>query len=205
MIRYQNLIFDLGNVLYAIDYALTDQAFIRLQAKYGIPAAQFPTPAAQPVMEAYEKGLIDTPTFRSQMRVALKLAEATDDELDEAWNALLLGMFPGRDSLMAKLKEKYCIVLLSNTNALHWDYLKDDFEPTAQHMHQLFVSFEMGARKPDRDIFDQLLQSTGFRPEETIFIDDTAMHLATAAQLGLHTHHMTGEPAFRDFLLRIGA
>jgi putative hydrolase of the HAD superfamily len=191
-------------VLYAIDYALTDQAFIRLQARHGKNQAQFPTAAAVPVMEAYEKGLVDTSTFRREMRAALQLPDVTDAELDEAWNALLLGMFPGRDSLMAGLKDRYRIVLLSNTNALHWEFLKDDFEPTARHMHELFVSFEMGARKPDRDIFDQLLQTTGFAPEETLFIDDTAMHLATAAQLGIHTHHMTGEPAFQDFLQRIG-
>jgi glucose-1-phosphatase len=201
----ENVVFDLGAVLYAIDYGLTDQAFSNLLKKYGHTDTRFPTPDALPVMYAYERGQISTEAFRPAMKQALALPDATDAEFDEAWNALLLGMLPNRPEALASLKDRYRMVLLSNTNDLHWQALAEEFASTGVHLDKLFLSYEMEARKPETAIYERMLTETGFLPERTIFIDDLLPNLETAQKLGIRTFHMTGEPAFAEFLKQLQA
>ena len=60
-------------------------------------------------------------------------------------------------------------------------------ESNAVFFEKTYYSHEMGMRKPDREIFDFVLNDAQIKPEETLFIDDSPQHLATARSLGIHT------------------
>jgi len=111
--------------------------------------------------------------------------------LADAWNALLIGIADDREPGMARLAAQYPTALLSNTNQLHYDYLEQEFQPLSRHFQHLFLSYEMGSRKPEARCFQAVLDETGFRAEETLFLDDSAGHIAGAEAVGLHTLHLT--------------
>ena len=55
---------------------------------------------------------------------------------------------------------------------------------------QMYLSYEIGLRKPDAQIFEYVLQDAGLDPSKTLFIDDTIQHIQSAKEVGLITHHL---------------
>ena len=104
---------------------------------------------------------------------------------------------PHRTTFLKELKaqNRYRLFLLSNTNELHIDCVQQDMGDEAyQDFKQLFdhfyLSYEMGKRKPDAEIYQQVLAEQSLLPEETLFIDDTEENTAAAARLGIRTWHL---------------
>jgi len=106
---------------------------------------------------------------------------------------------------LAQLKHKYRTFLLSNINAIHFDfvhtYLKSEFgmENNDDLFEKTYYSHLMGKRKPDAEIFEQVLQENNLNPAETLFIDDSPQHLETAKKLGLQTYLMTAPNNIQQF------
>ncbi|HEY0899314.1 MAG TPA: HAD-IA family hydrolase, partial [Sphingobacteriaceae bacterium] len=67
-----------------------------------------------------------------------------------------------------------------------------------------YYSHLMGKRKPNADIFEQVLQENNLDPKETLFIDDSPQHLRTAQQLGFNTHLLTAPQTLQDFVQSSG-
>ncbi|MEN1783894.1 MAG: HAD-IA family hydrolase, partial [Bacteroidota bacterium] len=105
--------------------------------------------------------------------------------------------FPDRrlDFLKAlAAKNTHRLLLLSNTNEIHIDYVKkimgDKWHRFQHSFEGFYLSYEMKKRKPDPEIFQEILQIHGIAPEETLFIDDTKENTDSAAQLGLKTWNL---------------
>jgi putative hydrolase of the HAD superfamily len=62
-----------------------------------------------------------------------------------------------------------------------------------------YYSHLMGKRKPDAEIFEQVLRENNLNPAETLFIDDSPQHLETARKLGLQTYLMTAPDNIQDY------
>ena len=116
--------------------------------------------------------------------------------LKEAWNAMLLQIPPQRFEMLSRLKEKYHVYLLSNTNKTHVDwvdgYLKtvygfsiQDFDK--RFFHKSYYSHLIHLRKPNDNIYEFVLQDAGIKAENTLFIDDNAHNIEGAKRLGLQT------------------
>jgi putative hydrolase of the HAD superfamily len=60
----------------------------------------------------------------------------------------------------------------------------------------------MGKRKPNADIFEQVLAENNLNPAETLFIDDSPQHLATAEKLGLQVFLMKAPDTIQQFFER---
>ena len=84
------------------------------------------------------------------------------------------------------LKKRYRLLLLSNTNVIHWEQCRQRLAGCFEHE---FLSFEMGLVKPDRAIFEQMVRESGIRPSTTLFIDDSRANCESAAALGIRTLH----------------
>lgn len=187
----RNIIFDLGGVLYNINYNLTAHAFKSLDISN---FDDIFTQASQlQLFDLLDKGAITPDAFRNELRNLTGLP-LTDQQIDNAWNAMLLEMHPYSLELLAKVKGRYRTFLLSNTNQIHFpvflqylidnhnlDNLKDLFE-------EQYLSFEMGMRKPDVEIFNFVIRQNGLIPSETLFIDDTPQHVAGARKAGLRAY-----------------
>ena len=125
MSTIKNLVFDLGGVLYAIDVPLTQHALAALSPA-GIQESQLPV--AFQHMDSFEMGQYSPADFRRVMGDHFALS-AEETDFDRAWNALLLGVMPGRVEDLLRLKERYRLILLSNTNLIHQDFIREECAP----------------------------------------------------------------------------
>jgi FMN phosphatase YigB (HAD superfamily) len=107
--------------------------------------------------------------------------------------------------LLLKVKDKYRTFLLSNINAIHYDYvhnyLKKAFNlDNNEHLFEkTYYSHLTGKRKPEPAIFEQVLQENNLNPAETLFIDDSPQHLETAKKLGMQTYLMTAPNTIQQY------
>ncbi len=187
-IDIQNIIFDLGGVLLNIDYNRTINAFKALgMTDFDI----FFTQAAQSqLFDRLDKGSISPENFRKELREITGL-NPTDRQIDEAWNAMLLDMPPERVSLLKKVGENYRTFLLSNTNVIHYpvymEYMNQTFgiQDLAHLFEEQYLSYQMGMRKPDKEIYDAVVRENDLDPQKTLFIDDSSQHVTGARETGL--------------------
>ncbi|MBW4889186.1 HAD family phosphatase [Mucilaginibacter sp. HMF5004] len=206
MNNIKNIIFDYGNVIYNIDFSLAQQAW----AKLGITNVEsfFGHKQQSSLFDAFDKGEITAAQFRDQIRLAANNDNLTDEQIDTAWNSMLLGIQPGTHDLLLQLKGKYRTFLLSNINAIHYDhimgYLKRefDFDGNAHLFEKVYYSHFMGMRKPNANIFEFVLQDSNLNPAETLFIDDSPQHLATAQKLDIQTFLMTAPDTIKALVER---
>lgn len=182
----KNLIFDLGGVLYEIDYHKVTEKFNHLS-----PNLHFSQLKQDPIFDDFEVGKITPHEFRQGIRSLTQIKDLQDAEIDAIWNSMLIGLFPNRVELIQKLSQKYPIVLLSNANQIHYDYIIEECKPLFEPMKRIFFSFEIGMRKPHRETFEWVLNTMNFQPEETLFIEDTIIHIEGAKKLNIQTLHLT--------------
>jgi len=190
----ETIIFDLGGVLFDIDYSLTQKAFIDLGAT-GFHK-QYSQQVQNGIFDQFEKGNITPNHFRKEVLKWLP-ATITEEQVDNAWNALLIGFPPEKVELVKHLKNRYKIFLLSNTNDIHLSAVLDMMEAQYNNgiMNELFektyYSCQMGMRKPDEEIFTHVVKEHNLNPSSTLFVDDLAKNIEGAAKVGLQTLHCT--------------
>jgi len=199
MSTIKNLLFDLGGVLYSIDL---NRMFNALQplAKTKIDHALYTKNKQHELFYQLDRGDVDAQDFAVGLQRAYEL-NGSPEKVLEAWNALLVGVIPGREEALAALKDRYEIALLSNTNQFHREVFEPQCQGMFQFMNECFYSYEMGMRKPELEIYITVLGEMGWDPEETLFIDDTPVNIEAAQTLGIQTFWMEKESDF-DRLLK---
>lgn len=191
MSQLKNIIFDLGGVLLDIDYNKTKSAFEKLGFDHF--DKMYTQYSADPIFSELEMGFLDEATFCNHVKQAGRKG-VTNDEIIKAWNAMLLNFRKDSLQFLEKLSENYCLYLLSNTNAIHLEAFSNIFTsqtklPTLNNFFtKSWYSHEVGLRKPNKDIFEFVLNDAGLLPEETLFVDDSYNNIATAKEMGFKTH-----------------
>ncbi|MCX8491844.1 MAG: HAD family phosphatase [Cyclobacteriaceae bacterium] len=188
-----NVIFDLGGVILNLDIDNTYGQFSRLSGK---SIEQLKTSAVDfQFFNQYECGAMDDATFRSSLRSYLGV-NATDEQIDNAWNAMLLDLPSARLDLLKEVGAKFRIFLLSNTNNIHLRAFNNIVratigdQPFGSYFEKDYYSHLMGMRKPDREIFQYVLQQNDLKAEETLFLDDSILNLQGAAAIRIQTFHI---------------
>lgn len=189
----KNIIFDLGGVILNLDYQRTIRAFEELGMKEFQKV--YSRENQKHLFDEYEKGRISSEEFRKEL---CRLLEEDIDhyKLDAAWNAMLLDLPHERLELLKKLKDRYRLFLLSNTNDIHFHafsgYLQETFGFTdfSQFFEKEYYSHRVQKRKPDKEIFELVINENDLDPAKTLFIDDTLQHIEGARLAGLHAHHL---------------
>ncbi len=181
----KNIIFDLGGVLYEIDYQKVTDKFQELS-----PHLHFSQLKQDPIFDDFEIGKISPQEFRNSIRELTQMTDLDDSKIDTIWNSMLIGLYPKRIELIKTLSQNYPIVLLSNANQIHYDYIIEECKPLFEPMQKVFFSFEIGMRKPHKEIFEFVLNTMNFKPEETLFIEDTIIHIEGANSVGIKTLHL---------------
>jgi glucose-1-phosphatase len=88
------------------------------------------------------------------------------------------------DALLESLAARYRLLLLSNTNAIHWETIRENY-PMIRYFHDLILSFEVHSMKPEPEIFQAAVARAGCRAEECFFTDDIADNVEAAKRLGM--------------------
>jgi len=193
MAAVKNLIFDLGNVLYDIDFQLMNQAF----ASIGIEGfdQHFTLNKSHQLFLDLEMGLINELAFYEGVR-ALANLPLTNAQIKFAWNALLVGFRKNSIEWIKDNNTKYNTFLYSNTNQIHHDHFIAEFEKEVASYSFVslfktpYYSHEMGMRKPDPASFTYIIEKEGFLAGETLFIDDNEPNIIAAASVGLQVLHL---------------
>lgn len=191
MSQIKNIIFDLGGVIINLDIPKTIAEFNRFSS---IPFESAYTQLQQyPVFDNFDKGHISEEAFFNELHKIIDHAGSPELIL-AAWNAMLLDFPKHRLDLLIKLKSKYRLFLLSNTNETHIRAFEADL--MLQHRHpnlesffeKVYYSCRMGMRKPDTEIFEKVLNDNKLLASETIFIDDSPQHVQGALKAGINAH-----------------
>lgn len=189
----KTIVFDLGNVIIDLDiertwvslkHYLGDNFFEKLKEIY----------PNRDVFIDFEIGIISEKTFFDTLRAASEhpLSIRT---LMEGWNAMLLTINPKRFTMLLRLKEKYNVFLLSNTNETHVNfvdgYLQTIFgfsikEFDARYFDRVYYSHLIHLRKPNISIYDYVINDAKIKPSETLFIDDNADNIKGVIEAGWH-------------------
>ncbi|MDP9075903.1 MAG: HAD family phosphatase [Bacteroidota bacterium] len=195
MSTIKNIIFDYGNVIFTLDFLKGQQAWKEL----GIddPAQFYGHRVQDRIFDSFERGEAGADEFRKYIRGVINNKDLTDQQIDNAWNSMLVGIPAGNMELLADLKTKYRTFLLSNINPIHYDYimayLKNDhgLDGNDHLFEKTYYSHMTGKRKPEVEIFQQVLDENNLNPADTLFVDDSPQHLVTAQKLGIQTYLMT--------------
>ena len=193
----KNLLIDLGDVLYAIDLQKSIDAWQALAPEgHQVNYAKNDQHA---LFSLLDKGQIEIEDFATRLQAAYGMGGSLSDVI-QAWEALLIGLIPGRLELIERLKNKgYQLALLSNTNEHHFHCYVDECRDLFDQLDYLFLSFEMGMRKPDAEIYETALKEAGWEAAETLFFDDSSKNIEGAKGIGLQTAHIQE----RDDFIRV--
>lgn len=182
------LIFDLGGVL--IDLHV-ERTFAAMQA-LGVPAEMLAERdcLVNRSMMLFDRGEITTDEMFGYIRSFVS-AECSDEDMLRVWN-LMLGRFSAEKlrRIKALRAAGYRVVVLSNTNEAHWPQVESFFveaagEPLERFFDALYLSFRMHRRKPQREIFLDLMAAEDVSPADCIFFDDSAENCDVARSMGI--------------------
>lgn len=194
----KTVIFDLGGVIVPFDFKRGYQA---MADRYGLVATEIPGRiGTTDVVIRYESGQIETPDFVRELTGSLGI-EATVDEFADFWSVI----FERRTLIPASLPEAlrangYRVLLLSNTNDLHFSFIRQHY-PILDHFDHHVLSFRVGAMKPSPAIYAEAIRHAGCAPEECFFTDDVAMYVEGAKAAGIDAVQFKQYEQLREELL----
>ena len=187
----KNIVFDLGGVLVDLDFKAAINGLQK--AGFANVKEQLQSFDREGIFQKFELGEMTAEEFRTAIRENSTVT-LTDEEIDALWNAMLLEIPREKLELILDLRGKYMVYLLSNTNSIHWDYVcKNAFNYRGfrvnDYFEETFLSYEMHLAKPDKAIYEKVLQDANLLPEETLFIDDSEANCKAAEEVDIHAHH----------------
>ena len=178
--RIEAVIFDIGNVLVPFSWQLAEQ---QIRSRIGKDTEEARNEFVL-LKERLEVGQVSRDVFlRSAIRI-LDFRGGTD-EFAAIWNSI----FSPNEELeefIVRLKESLPLYLLSNTSELHLTYLEERFQ-VLEHFVDGVYSFRVQCAKPDRKIFEIAAKQFGVTPSRTLFVDDLAPNIESAAVYGFQT------------------
>jgi glucose-1-phosphatase len=177
---HKAIIFDLGKVLVPFDFKIGYRA---LEAACPYRSDEIPRQIAKTgLVQRLEKGLIGPLDFVERLSEALELRLEYAD-FCRAWSSIFYGQLLA-DALLESLAARYRLLLLSNTNSIHWEMVRENY-PMIRYFHDRILSFEVHFMKPEPEIFQAAVARAGCRAEECFFTDDMADNVEAAKRLGM--------------------
>lgn len=202
----KNLLFDLGGVIMEIDRLRCVAAYKALGM--ADPEQWLGEYSQTGPFGQLESGKISVAQFHDALRPYL-LAGVSDEQIDSAFCDFLIGIPESRLDALKRLREKYKVYILSNTNPIMWhSRIAQEFAKQggdlSTYCDGAVTSFEEGVMKPDARIFEAACAKLGIKPEETVFLDDSETNTKAAAALGFDTIHVAPGAEFTDLLAAKG-
>lgn len=198
MIR--SILFDLGNVLVPFEI---DRGYAALSANSGLPMEEVARRIRESgLYQAFESGEFETVEFHDRFSKLLGL-KTGPDEFREIWNSIFLPDGLTSEALVMDLKKRYRLVLLSNTNDLHYGWLSERY-PVLRHFDAYTLSYAVGAMKPSPRIYEAAVRNAQCEPGECFFTDDVMAYVEGARAFGIDAEQFVGEETLRRHLRERG-
>ncbi|MEM6162387.1 glucose-1-phosphatase [Erwinia sp. P6884] len=182
-------IFDLGNVIVDIDF----NRVLGVWSDLGrVPLATLQSRFQMgEEFEQHERGEISDEAFAARMCEQLDIA-LSFEQFSAGWQAVFVGVRPEVLAIMHKLRERGDrVVILSNTNKLHCAWWPTQYPEVERAADKIYLSQEMGLRKPEAAIFRRVLAEEQVAAENAVFLDDNLANIEAARASGIHSVHVT--------------
>ncbi len=193
------ILFDMGNVLLFFNAKISSRAFSEAT---GLSEEEiWELFFVSELEQRYTRGEISSRDFYEQVsqRFPKKINYETFGRL---WNDIFTENLE-MDELLEQLKKHCPLYLISNTNDLHFEYIKKQFG-LMKHFTGFFPSHQVGHRKPNPAMFQHVLKEIKLKPEETVFIDDIIEFVDSAKQLGMNAIQFTTRKHLEVELQKLG-
>lgn len=175
------IIFDLGNVILNFDHKI---ACKRLSERSSFSSEYIYNYIFNNYLEElYDKGKISSNKFYRTICKSLGI-KISYQEFYEIWGDIFW-LNPGMDKILKSLKKKTKIALLSNTNEIHFSYVKKKFN-ILKEIDEFILSFKIGARKPEDEIFLYALKKIKLPPKNVLYVDDIIKFVKVAEKIGFN-------------------
>ena len=190
MQNIQTLIFDLGGVIINLK---TEQEWLEEDLLPNFQPERLQLLQQQQYFQLFETGNVSVPDFKQQLKEIAVNKNITEDEVVHHWNGILKDIPKHRVDVLKQLSKKYKLILLSNTNHIHMDFIRNymvaEFgeDILQENFHTCYYSQEIGLRKPHKEIYEFVLQQQGITASESLFLDDKPENLSEPEKLGIHT------------------
>jgi putative hydrolase of the HAD superfamily len=195
------LLFDLGGVVINFEF---EGAFRSWAARAGCD----PTLIAQrfsmdAFYEQHERGEISSSSYFAALRQSLEI-DLSDQEFAEGWNDVFLGPVSGMSDVLSIAQRHLPLFALTNSNPSHKSVWEALYENELRPFRTIFVSSDLGMRKPDPETFRLVATLMGFEPGEILFFDDAPINVAGACTAGMQGEVVGSISDVRRALSRIG-
>ncbi len=177
------IVFDLGNVVVEIDFervvahwaasAGRDTEEIRARFSHDGP------------YQRHERDEIGTPEYFASLRSVLGI-DLTDAQFLEGWSQVFVREIDPVVALLPRLAERLPLYVFSNTNRAHHEEFARRFATALRPFRKVFVSHELGRRKPERAAFEAIAREIGTPIQRILFLDDLEENVLGARMAGMH-------------------
>ncbi len=180
--QLQAAVLDLGGVV--IDIAIESIARHWAQSAGLAEADVVAAMRADTRHQPFERGEITTADFYEHV-VGLLGRRISFEDFDRGFNSIYLGLTAGIEPLLARLSKRLRLVALTNTNACHAAVWPGRFADVLTHFERIFMSHEMGVRKPEPAAYERVLAYLAAAPDRVVFVDDDERNVRAAEALGM--------------------
>ncbi len=149
----------------------------------------------------FDTGKIDAKQFCNRIRSELRL-ELSDKRISRLWVSIF-SLNTGIDKIILKLKNKYRLLCLSNTNSLHFNYCLANFD-ILNEFEFFMLSYKLGYKKPEPQIYIKALEMAELRADECLYIDDVEEYAQASQKIGMKSIRFISVNQLEADLLLIG-
>lgn len=198
------IVFDLGKVIFDYDLDIAARALCSHSSKASSfnSVVDFMT-KNEKVLSDYEKGFISSTEFYDSIVGLLGLKNISFEKFSYIFNNIFT---PNEDIIdfIQLLSQKYELAILSNTNQLHFDYLYNKYKEVFLCFKNMHLSYLMNARKPEKEIYEQVVSLHNTSAENIFFTDDNDENVYSAMICGIKAFSFKNISKLKQDLMSFG-
>ena len=195
------ILFDLGNVILPFNHRQIPEKLLPFSQEGGLKDSQgifsYLFDSQKGTVSLYESGKISSEEFFGSLKESFRLS-LSFEEFVPIWNDIFVENEEVSEIIRC-LKGKKRLGLLSNTNALHFDYILPKF-PIVMAFEKWILSHEVGFKKPAPEIFQKAMEWASVEPQRILFIDDLQKNVDAAVSLGMEAIHFISAGQLKEAL-----
>lgn len=198
----KTIFFDLGKVIVNFDLAILEKGYAAYGYKPDGNIDEYIMGSESGTR--YMEGDISSSDFYKRTRRSFKM-DIKYNEFYEVWNSMFFPN-PEVENIIKSIKKNYpdiALVLMSDTNEAHYNFLKERYEVLGLIDHNV-LSYKVGRLKPHPDMFKEGLRLTGSLPKEVFYTDDRLELIEAARIMGIRAFQFTGHEALLADLAKVG-
>jgi HAD superfamily hydrolase (TIGR01509 family) len=195
------MLFDLGGVDFEFDLKRAFRVWADLVCRDPVELERrfaFDEPC-----ERHERGELDAAGYFTALRRNLGLT-LSDEEIVSGWNDIYLALVPGMSALLSAASQRLSLYAFTNSNPTHKSAWASRFADELSVFRSIFVSSDLGLRKPDPEAFIAVAERIGFQVSELLFFDDTPENVDGARTVGMRAVLVESSADVGEALLRLG-